>query len=93
MQNKEEVFVIKVAGKSSVPKVAGSLIKAITENPRRVIELQAIGAGAVNQAVKAMTTARGTLASKGKDLYFIPGFSDTIINGESRTVLKFLVKY
>jgi stage V sporulation protein S len=54
--------------------------------------MQAIGAGAINQAVKAIAIARGFMAPSGVDLVCIPAFSDVNIDGEERTAIKFLVQ-
>lgn len=55
-------------------------------------EVQAIGAGALNQAVKAVAIARGFVAPSGLDLMFVPAFVDVIIEGEERTAIKLLIK-
>ena len=57
-----------------------------------VIEIQAVGAGALNQAIKAVAIARGYIAPTGKDIYCIPAFSDISIEGEERTAIKLIVK-
>ena len=54
--------------------------------------MQAIGAGAINQAVKAIAIARGYVAPAGMDLVCIPGFIDITIDGEERTAIKFLIE-
>ena len=56
------------------------------------VEIQAIGAGALNQAIKAIAIARGYLAISGKDIVCIPAFSDVYINGMERTALRFVVE-
>ncbi len=55
-------------------------------------EIQAIGAGAVNQAVKAVAIARGFVAPGGIDLVCVPAFTDIVIDGEERTAIKFIVE-
>ena len=65
---------IKVSSKSPVPQLSGSIVISI-ENGENV-ELRAVGASAVNQMYKAIASARGVLASKGKDLYIKPGFDE-----------------
>jgi len=55
------------------------------------VEVQAVGAGAVNQAVKAIAIARGFVAPNGLDLVCIPAFVEIDIEGEERTAIKFLV--
>ncbi len=70
--------------------VAGALAGTIREQGKA--ELQAIGAGAINQAVKAIAIARGYIAPSGVDLVCIPAFADIQIDGEERTAIKFIVK-
>ncbi|KKC30304.1 hypothetical protein CDSM653_00655 [Caldanaerobacter subterraneus subsp. pacificus DSM 12653] len=55
-------------------------------------EIQAIGAGAVNHAVKAIAIARGFVAPNGIDLVMVPAFVEVEIDGEKRTAMKFIVK-
>ncbi len=81
--------ILKVAAKSSPNSVAGALAGAIREKGKA--EMQAIGAGALNQAIKAIAIARGFLAPSGIDLVCIPAFVDVQINGEERTAIKIIV--
>lgn len=83
-----EVF--KVSAKSNPSSVAGALAGAIRERGRA--ELQAIGAGAINQAIKAVAIARGYVAPGGLDLICIPAFIDIAIDGEERTAIKLIVE-
>lgn len=76
---------IKVSSKSPVPQLAGSIVISV-ENGEDV-ELRAIGASAVNQMYKAAASARGTLASKGKDLCIVPGFSEIKEGDIEKTVM------
>ncbi|RAO99907.1 stage V sporulation protein S [Petrotoga sp. 9PW.55.5.1] len=85
-----EFEVLKVAANSNPVAVAGALAAIIRESG--IAELQAIGAGAVNQSVKAIAIARGYVAPSGIDLVCVPAFSDVEIEGEERTAIKFLVK-
>jgi len=85
-----EMEVLKVAANSNPVAVAGALAAIIRDSGSA--ELQAIGAGAVNQAIKAIAIARGYVAPSGIDLVCIPAFSDVEIEGEERTAIKFLVK-
>jgi stage V sporulation protein S len=55
-------------------------------------EMQAVGAGAVNQAVKAIAIARGFVAPSGIDLVSVPAFAEIEIDGEERTAIRFLVQ-
>ncbi len=82
--------ILKVSSKSKPNSVAGALANSFKE--RNVIEIQAVGAGALNQAVKAIAIARGYLAPIGHDIYCIPAFSDIEIEGEERTAIKLIVK-
>lgn len=82
--------VLKVSAKSNPNSVAGALASLIKET--KVLEMQSVGAGALNQAIKAIAIARGFLAPSGIDLVCIPSFSEVDIDGESRTGIKLLVK-
>lgn len=82
--------VLKVAADSKPKAVAGALAAVLRE--KGAVELQAIGAGAVNQAVKAIAIARGFVAPNGIDLVAIPAFTKVEIEGEERTAMKFLVQ-
>ena len=81
---------LKVSTKSNPNSVAGALAGIIREN--KTAEIQAIGAGAINQSVKAIAIARGFLAPSGIDLICIPSFSDVEIDGEERTAIKLMVE-
>lgn len=82
--------VLKVAARSNPNSVAGALAGVLRENG--TAELQAIGAGALNQAVKAVAIARGFMAPGGIDLVCIPAFTDIQIDGEERTAVKLIVE-
>ncbi|MDP2872977.1 MAG: stage V sporulation protein S [Bacillota bacterium] len=82
--------VLKVSSKSSPNAVAGALAAVLRE--RGTAELQAIGAGAVNQTIKAIAIARGFVAPGGMDLICVPAFTDIMIDGEERTAIKFIVE-
>ncbi|MEW6723641.1 MAG: stage V sporulation protein S [Bacillota bacterium] len=81
--------VLKVSSKSNPNSVAGALAGVIRE--RGGAEIQAIGAGALNQAVKAVAIARGFVAPSGLDLVCVPAFTDIMIDGEERTAIKLIV--
>ncbi len=85
-----EVEVLKVSGKSRPSSVAGA-IAGVVRNATRV-EIQAIGAGATNQAIKAVAIARGYLISSGIDIVCVPAFIDVTIDDEERTAIKLLVE-
>ena len=82
--------VLKVSTKSNPNSVAGALAGVLRENGKA--EIQAIGAGALNQAVKAIAIARGYLAPAGLDLICIPAFASVLIDGEERTAIKLLIE-
>jgi len=82
--------VLKVSAKSSPNAVAGALAMAVREHG--AAEMQAIGAGAINQAIKAIAIARGFVAPSGYDLICIPAFTDIVIDGEERTAIKLIVQ-
>ena len=82
--------VLKVSTKSNPNSVAGALAAIIKD--QNIVEIQAIGAGAINQAVKAIAIARGFVAPSGKDIVCIPAFTDIEIDGEERTAIKLIVQ-
>lgn len=81
--------ILKVAAKSNPNSVAGALAGVLRE--KGSVEMQAIGAGAINQAIKAIAIARGFVAPGGIDLVCTPAFIEIEINGEERTAIRFLV--
>lgn len=81
---------LKVSATSNPGSVAGALAGVIREEGKA--EIQAIGAGALNQAVKAIAIARGFVAPQGIDLVVIPAFIDVEIEGEDRTAIKLIVE-
>jgi len=82
--------VLKVSAKSNPNSVAGALAGVVRE--RGSAEMQAIGAGAINQAIKAIAIARGFVAPSGMELICIPAFTDILIEGEERTAIKLIVE-
>lgn len=82
--------IIKVKGTSRTSAVAGAIAGVVREHQRA--EVQAIGASAVNQSVKAMALARSYLTQDGIDVIFIPEFVDVDIEGKIRTAIKFSVE-
>lgn len=82
--------VLKVSAQSQPKSVAGALAAVLREN--NAAEVQAVGAGAVNQAVKAIAITRGFVAPNGIDLVVVPAFSEINIDGEERTAIKFIVE-
>lgn len=81
--------IIKVSGNSRTSAVAGAIAGVFREHKRA--EVQAIGAGAVNQAVKALVLARSYLAEDGFNVVFVPEFTDVTIDDKVRTAIKFTV--
>jgi stage V sporulation protein S len=81
--------ILKVSAKSNPNSVAGALAGVLRE--KGGAEIQAIGAGALNQAIKAIAIARGFVAPSGIDLVCIPAFTDIEIEGEERTAIKLIV--
>jgi len=82
--------IIKVSTRSRSTSVAGAIAGVIREHGRA--EVQAIGAGAVNQAVKAVAIARGYLALDGIDVICIPAFTEVAIDGQERTAVRLVVE-
>ncbi len=84
------VDIIRVAAQSRSTAVAGAIAGVIREHGRA--EVQAIGAGAVNQAVKAAAIARGFLQLDGLDVVCIPAFTSVQIGGQERTAIRLTVE-
>ncbi len=82
--------ILKVSAHSRSTAVAGAIAGVIREKGRA--EIQAIGAGAVNQAAKAVAIARTYLALEGIDVICIPVFADVTIMDQERTALRFVVE-
>lgn len=82
--------IIKVKGTSRTSAVAGAIAGVVREYNRA--EVQAIGASAVNQAVKALALAKSYLVQDGIDIIFIPEFVDVEIEEKIRTAIKFVVE-
>ena len=84
------IDVLKVSSKSNPNSVAGALAGVIRSNGS--VEMQVVGAGALNQAVKAIAIARGYMATSGQDLNCRPTFADIRIDGENRTAIRLHVE-
>lgn len=82
--------ILKVSSKSIPNSVAGAVAEVVRE--RGTAEIQAIGAGAINQAVKAIAISRGFLAPAGIDLVCIPAFADIEVDGERRTAIRLILE-
>lgn len=81
---------LKVSSKSNPNKVAGAIANIFRENNK--LEIQTVGAGSLNQAIKSVAIARGFLAPSGINLVIIPAFSEIIIEGETKTALKLILE-
>ena len=82
--------IIKVSARSRTAAVAGAIAGVMREAHRA--EVQAIGAGAVNQAVKAIVIAKGYLAEEGVDIVCVPSFVEVLIDEQERTAVRILVE-
>lgn len=80
---------LKVSSKSSPASVAGAIAGMIKDG--KTVDIQSVGAGAVNQAVKAIAIARGFLSPIGIEISCVPTFADVVIDGEYRTAIRFNV--
>ena len=81
--------ILKVSTKSNPNSVAGALANLLKENDR--VEVDTIGAGAINQAIKAVAIARGFVAPIGLELFCV-AFMDIVIDGQPRTAIKLIVE-
>ena len=80
--------ILKVSSRSVPNSVAGAISGVIRESG--AVEIQAVSAGAANQAIKSVAIARGYLAPIGIDLICIPAFANVTIDGEDRTAIKLI---
>lgn len=85
-----ENVILKISNKSNPNSVAGAIVGMLNENKK--IELTAVGAGAVNQAVKSIAVARGYVAPSGINLICIPAFTTMNIEELDRTGIKFIIR-
>ena len=90
MKGRKNMEIIKVGSKSNPNKVAGALANVLREND--VVEVQTIGAGALNQGIKAIAIARGFMAPSGKNIVCIPTFADIKIENSIKTAIKLIVE-
>lgn len=81
--------VLKVSTRSRPSAVAGAIAGVIRESG--VAEVQSIGAGATNQAIKAVAIARSYLSEEGIDIFCVPSFIDVAIDEEERTAIKLVI--
>lgn len=87
---KPRIGCLKVSSKSSAASVAGAIAGMVKDGS--CVEIQSVGAGAVNQAVKAIAISRGFLSPVGIEIVCIPSFADIVIDGEYRTAIRFNVE-
>lgn len=82
--------ILKVSSKSNPNKVAGAIANVFRTNSE--VEMQTVGAGSLNQAIKAVAIARGFIAPSGKNLVCTPAFTDITIDGEEKTAIKLILE-
>ena len=82
--------ILKISSKSNPNSVAGAIAGLVKESQKA--EMQAIGAGALNQAVKAVAIARGFVAPSGVDLVCVTAFAEVQVEGEERTGIKLIIE-
>src|SRR6266542_1543065 len=83
--------ILKVSTKSSPNAVAGAIAAILRETGS--VSVQVIGAGALNQAVKAIAIARSFVSDDGIDPVCIPAFQDVDIGGENRTAIRLTIEH
>jgi stage V sporulation protein S len=81
---------LKVSTRSNPNAVAGAMAGVL--RTQGVVEVQVVGAGALNQAIKAVAIARGYVSSSGIDLVCVPTFADITIGGERRTAIRLRIE-
>ena len=81
---------LKVSSRSNPNSVAGAMAGVVRQSG--VVEVQVVGAGALNQAIKAAAIARGYVAPSGIDLVCVPTFADIDIDGERRTAIRLTIE-
>jgi stage V sporulation protein S len=86
----ENIKLLKVSSKSKPNSVAGAIAGMIRSSSR--VQIQTIGAGALNQAIKGIAIARGFIAPTGHELICIPYFKDIEVNGEVKTAIVLTVE-
>ena len=84
-----EFTLLKVSSKSSPANVAGAIAGLIKDG--KEVEIQSVGAAAVNQAIKSVAISRGFLSPVGIEISVIPAFATISINEETRTAIRFKV--
>ena len=89
-ESEENMEILKVSSKSNPNSVAGAIANVFRE--KGCVEIQAVGAGAINQAIKAIAVARGFVAPTGVNLICTPAFQDITIDSEERTAIKLIIE-
>lgn len=82
--------ILKVSSKSNPNSVAGALTNILKRD--NIVELQSIGAGAINQLVKSIIICRGFIIPSGKDISIVPSFNEVVVNNLTRTAIKFTLR-
>lgn len=90
VETQRSAEVLKVSTRSRPSAVAGAIAGVIRENG--MAEVQSIGAGATNQAIKAVAIARSYLNEEGIDIVCVPSFIDVAIDDEERTAIRLLIE-
>lgn len=86
----KETIILKVSRESDPNKVAGAIVAFLNED--KIVELHAIGAGALNQAIKSAIVARSFVAPQGVNLTCIPAFISVDVAGEDKTGIKIILR-
>jgi stage V sporulation protein S len=81
---------LKVSTKSNPNSVAGAMAGVVRQSG--AVEVQVVGAGALNQAIKAVAIARSYVEGAGIDLVCVPSFADIEIEGEHRTAIRLVIE-
>ncbi len=81
---------IKVASSSNVSAVAGAISNIMREQAS--LEVSTVGAGSLNQAIKAIAIARGFLVPSGIEIHITPSFKEILIEGKTKTAIKLKVE-
>ena len=89
-QQEVKMEILKVSSSSRPTSVAGAIAGVVRE--QGIVEVQAVGAGAANQAIKSVAVARGYMAPAGVDLICTPGFTEIEIDGQERTAVRLIVE-
>lgn len=84
--------VMRVGISTNVKKLAGAIAKVIRDEEQAAVSVQSIGAGALNQAIKALAIARHYLSESNMDVVMIPSFENVEVGGEKKTAIKIEVR-